>query len=188
MYQWNNEKRLKNLKAKGQNNILTFEAGKEKAKVYLKNRDIEKVIFSLSQNEWIITKNQRHHVVVGEKNTQRDVYHYFKKGGPAPTMRIGITKHKGVGTWSSLPHPFELQPETGFEEVFFYLLKGGTKRALQIGRGVWYNKTPVDSVWPVNDHSFSVIPMGYHPIVAEPSVYVSYVWVYLAKKAEWEKL
>ena len=91
-------------------------------------------------------------------------------------------------TWSSLPHPFENHSEPDFEEVFFYLLSGGSKRALQVGRGLWADGSKVDAAWLVADRTFSVIPMGYHPLVAEPGVTASYVWAYLAKKKEWEKI
>jgi 5-deoxy-D-glucuronate isomerase len=57
-----------------------------------------------------------------------------------------------------------------------------------MGRGVWSDNTEVDSSWPVRDHTFSTIPMGYHPVVGEPGVQVSYVWVYLCKKPGWEKI
>jgi hypothetical protein len=30
--------------------------------------------------------------------------------------------------------------------------------------------------------------MGYHPVVGEPGVHISYVWVYLAKYPRWEKV
>lgn len=187
-YLWNNKKTLKTLTAKGEGDTLIFKTNTEKAEVYLKDGDIEKVIFSYKKAQTVIGKKQRHHIVVGEGNHKRDVYHYLKPNGPAPTMRLGITKHKGVGTWSSLPHDFELNTEPNFEEVFFYLLKGGSKRAIQVGRGVWYDNTNVDTVWPVKDYSFSTIPMGFHPVAGEPDVHVSYVWVYLAKKKEWEKI
>ena len=42
--------------------------------------------------------------------------------------------------------------------------------------------------WPIEDHSFGVVPMGYHPVVGEPGTNVWYVWVYLAKHARWEKV
>jgi len=116
------------------------------------------------------------------------VYHYLKPNGPAPTMRLGITKHKGVATWSSLPHDFELNTEAGFEEIFFYILEGGPKRAIQVGKGVWYDNKRVDSAWIVENKSFGVVPMGYHPVAGFPKVRVSYVWVYLAKKKKWEKV
>jgi 5-deoxy-D-glucuronate isomerase len=46
----------------------------------------------------------------------------------------------------------------------------------------------VDASWLVRDRSFGTIPMGYHPVVGEPGVHVSYVWAYLVKKKEWEKI
>ncbi len=188
MYQWNNEKKLEALNVSGENDILTFEAGSEKAEVYIKDGDIEKVICFNNGKKIVIDKSAVVCVTPGEGNTQRDVYHYLKPDGPLPIMRLGITKHKGIGTWSSLPHAFELESEPGFEEVFFYLLEGKPKRAIQLGKGLWCDGIPVDKAWFVYDHSWSTVPMGYHPIVGEPGVKVSYIWVYLAKKPEWEKV
>lgn len=187
-YQWNNKNRLSTLKVSGKNDILIFETELEKTEVYIHDGDISRVICSAHDRVVTIDKDQAHHIVVGEDNTQRNVYHYLKPAGPAPFLRLGITKHRGHGTWSSLPHPFELHPELGFEEVFFYLLQGGPQRAIQVGKGVWHDGSPVDEAWFVNDHTWSTIPMGYHPVVGEPDVHVSYIWAYLAKKKEWEKI
>ncbi|HDH06708.1 MAG TPA: hypothetical protein ENH01_13590 [Nitrospirae bacterium] len=187
-YDWNNKERLKTLKVGGKDDILIFETENEKAEVYLKNGDIDKVVCSAGRDRTVIGKDKMHHIVVGEGNSQRDVYHYLKPGGPAPFMRLGITKHCGKGTWSSLPHSFELNLETGFEEVFFYLLEGEPGRALQLGKGVWHDGSDVDDAWFVKDRTWSTVPMGYHPVVGEPGVSVSYIWVYLAKKKEWEKI
>ncbi|MBI5401584.1 5-deoxy-glucuronate isomerase [Candidatus Wolfebacteria bacterium] len=189
MYKWSNKQLLDTLKVGGGNNILKFSAGSEKVEVYLEDGDIARVaVLRDGENNIIIDKKDCRHVVVGEGNTQRDVYHYLTPGGPTQTMRLGITKHCGKNTWSSLPHHFELETEPGFEEVFFYILKGGPERAIQVGRGVWYDNVPVDAVWPVRSHTFGTVPMGYHPVVGEPEVCVSYVWVYLAKKDKWEKV
>lgn len=185
---WSTEKRLPTLKAYSRDSILLFEAGDEKAEVHLDGSDIRKVVYANRDNEVVIENKASHHIVVGENNWQRDVYHYLKPGGPAPFMRLGITKHRGVATWSSLPHDFELHTEPGFEEVFFYILDGDPQRAVQVGKGVWSDNSPVDSAWLVNDRTFGVVPMGYHPIAGLPGVTVSYVWVYLAKKKEWEKV
>ena len=188
MNNWNNEQKLDTLKASFKNEVLTFESGDEKAEVHIVDNDIEKVVFTHNGEETTITKDDRKYIVVGEDNYKRDVYHYLKPGGPAPQMRLGITKHCGKGTWSSLPHDFELNTEPDFEEVFFYLLDGSPQRAFQVGRGVWYDNSEVDDVWPVRDRSFCTVPMGYHPVVAEPGVHVSYIWVYLVKKPHWEKI
>ena len=67
-------------------------------------------------------------------------------------------------------------------------MKGTTQRGIQVGKGVWEDGTPVDEVWPIKDRMFSAVPMGYHPVVGEPGVNVSYVWAYLAKKKSWEKV
>ena len=189
MYQWNNKQLLDTLKVEGEDNVLKFSTDSEKVEVYLENGDIDKVIvFEVDGNKIVIDKKDCHHIVVGVGNTQRDVYHYLMQGGPTKTMRLGITKHSGESTWSSLPHNFELETEPGFEEVFFYMLKGGSERAIQVGRGVWFDNTQVDSIWQVYNNTFSTVPMGYHPVVGEPGVQVFYVWAYLAKKDKWEKV
>lgn len=187
-YQWCNETRLDALQASGGESRLVFKTGKETAEVYLDDTDILKVVCRHGGSETVIQNQDAYHVVVGEGNAQRDVYHYLKPGGPAPELRLGITKHRGVGTWSSLPHDFELNLEGGFEEVFFYLITGGNRRAIQVGEGVWHDGGAVKGAWLVDDHSFSTVPMGYHPVVGEPGVKVHYVWAYLAKKSSWEKI
>ena len=188
-YKWSNENKLDTLKASGDGEILVFETSNEYAEVYLKNRNIEKVVFrGTNISPSVIDLSKAHVIVVGKGNTERDVYHYLKPGGPSPTMRLGITVHRGEGTWSSLPHDFELNTEPGFEEIFFYIFEGASKLGVQVGRGVWFDNKKVDTVWQIKDHTFGTVPMGYHPVVGEPGVKVSYIWVYLAKKKSWEKI
>ena len=131
-----------------------------------------------------------HHIVVGKANLKRDVYHFTKPDGLLPTLRCWLTVHSGKNTWSSTPHPFELNPVEGFEEVFLYLLSKGewSNSAIQTGHGWWENGDKVSDIWQVYDRDISAIPMGYHPVVGEPGVTVAYIWAYLAKKDEWEKL
>lgn len=187
-FPWCNSRKLDTLQLKGEDSKLIFTTGKESVEVFFENFDIIKVICRVNGVENLIENKDAHHVVVGEGNAQRDVYHYLKPGGPTPQLRLGITKHRGLGTWSSLPHSFELNPELGFEETFFYLLEGGSQRAIQVGEGVWFDGSTVNDIWFVKDRSFSTIPMGYHPVVGEPGVSVNYIWAYLAKKQSWEKI
>ena len=188
-YSWCNKALLDTLCVEGASNVLTFSSPREEAQVFLDGDHIGRVIFSLDGKETAeIARSQAHAIVVGEGNAQRDVYHYLLPGGPAPTMRLGITRHRGVGTWSSLPHDFELNTEAGFEEVFFYIASGATARGIQVGRGVWHDNSRVDAVWPFSDRQFGTVPMGYHPVAGEPGVQISYVWVYLAKFPRWEKV
>lgn len=187
-YEWVNEPKLTTLSARGDNSVLHFSTPIESAEVYLQSGEIKKVIHRHQGLETVIQQSDAHHIVVGSGNSERDVYHFLKPNGPAPELRLGLTTHRGLGTWSSLPHDFELNLEQGFEEVFFYLISGGSGRAIQVGQGVWEDNTPVAATWFVHDHTFGTIPMGYHPIVGEPGVSVSYVWAYLCKKPAWEKI
>ena len=120
-YKWSNEIRLDVLRVESQDAKLIFKTDKEEAEVYLDGQDIGRVVHRHGGVETVITNENSHHIVVGKENEKRDVFHYLKPKGPAPELRLGITKHRGVGSWSSLPHDFELNLEPGFEEVFFHL-------------------------------------------------------------------
>jgi 5-deoxy-D-glucuronate isomerase len=186
MYPWSNERRLDTLVVDASEGVLTFSDGNDRATVRFDDSGITEVV--VGEGDGAATITEPHHIVVGKENYERDVYHYLRPGGPAKHLRLGITKHKGLGTWSSLPHDFELHTEPGFEEVFFYLLRGASCRAIQRGKGVWHDGPEVDDAWVVSDRSWSTVPMGYHPVAAEPGVQVMYIWAYLAKKKEWEKI
>jgi 5-deoxy-D-glucuronate isomerase len=192
LYPYSNTAPLPGLRAKGEGDKLFFRTATEEAVVRLsaENR-IEAVEHCDLTTEATrqVQAASAHHIVVGSGNWRRDVYHFLIPSPQAHLqLRLGLTVHSGEGTWSSLPHDFENHPEPGFEEAFFYLLSGGNGRAIQVGRGMWCDGSVVDRVWPVQDRVFSVIPMGYHPVVGEPGVKVSYVWTYLAKKKAWEKI
>ena len=188
MYAWSNEGVLPNLKAWGEGNKIFFETKNERAEVTIEGQWIKSVKYIDDKNQITIEDSLAKKITVGRDNFMRDVYHFLIPSGPAPTMRLGLTVHCGKGTWSSLPHDFELNLEPDFEEVFFYLLDGGEKQAIQVGQGVWSDNSKVNSAWRVSDKTFSAVPMGYHPVGAEPGVSVAYVWAYLCKHNRWEKV
>lgn len=192
MYQFCKKAPLFDLQVSGADDQLVFETPNEKAITYLAaDGTIARVAHfdKIKKTERVIDVKDCKHIVVGESNWTRDVYHFLKPNPEAHLqMRLGLTVHDGLGTWSSLPHDFENHLEKDFEEIFFYIIKGEKKKAYQVGRGVWADGSVVDEIWPAVDRTFSVIPMGHHPVVGEPKVNVSYVWVYLCKKPEWEKI
>ena len=172
MYPYSNKAALFELRAEGDKEELRFKTKTEEATVLISadNRIKEVVHKELKggKEKWVLPASA-HHLVVGEGNWQRDVYHFLTPSSLAHLqLRLGLTVHRGEGTWSSLPHTFENYPEAGFEEMFFYLLSGGNSNAIQVGRGMWADGSKVDAVWPVQDRVFSVIPMGYHPLSASP--------------------
>ena len=189
LYEWSNAQRLHTLRAWGEEDELRFQSKSESVTVKL-NSDgfISHVLLYDGVEERKITDQDTKKVIVGDGICEREVIHFLAPGGPSKRLRLGITHHKVAGGWSSLPHDFELNTEPGFEEVFFHVLKGGTQRAAQFGRGVWCDGSEVDAVWPVSDRTFSTIPMGYHPVVGEPDVKVSYIWIYDCKYPRWEKI
>lgn len=183
MYKWSNKNRLNKLKVEGADNVLEFYLGDEQVTVSLKGRDIEKVSHYIKGEVTIIKEPFK--LIRGNRNSEREVHHYLKPGGPSKTLRLGITHHTLEGGWSSTPHPFELKPEKGFEEVFFYLLDGP---AIQISKGKWPNGSKAQEVWEAHDHTWACVPMGEHPIVGLPDARVSYVWCYNCIKKGWEKI
>lgn len=121
--------------------------------------------------------------------TLRDVYHYVT-AEHCTALRVGLTVHD---SWfSSTPHTFELSPEPGFEEVFFFRSSTLDAKALLEGEGLWPDGTLVDAAWPVRDGQFAQIPMGSHrvcvlPVEDEQRATWWYWWCYLATEERWEK-
>ena len=118
----------------------------------------------------------------------RDVWHIVKKSH-CSGLRLGLTVHASF--FSSTPHTFELAPERGFEEVFYFMIDDNAKVLLE-GAGLWADGEPVDDAWPVVGGQFAQIPMGYHRVAVLPGFSaqaprVSYVWCYICTKEEWEK-
>ena len=187
-HRWSRREILPTLSVEGNGDLIVFKAGDEIAEVQIKDLAIDNVLYSLGDQKTKISTDQSKRIVVGSGNNKRYVDHYLYPSGPARFMRLGLTTHSGPGTWSSLPHGFELNPEEGFEEVFFYMNSGGTGKAIQVGEGVWADGSRISDCWRVDNFSFSTIPMGYHPVSAEPEVTVRYIWAYLCKHPRWEKV
>ncbi len=152
--------------------------------------DVTGVEYELDGKKFLIDVATVFPAIIGSGATKRSVFHFLDKqfvGNKG--LRAGITIHSAESQWSSLPHDFELNLEEGFEELFFYGLGSDVAPgAIQVGRGVWQNFSPVDSCWFVGDRQSSIIPMGYHPIVGLPGTTVSYCWAYIAKHPHWEKV
>lgn len=168
---------------------LLVSDGKDEIRVIEQNGRLSSVICTNANGKVTLVRDEDARTIqVGEENTERTVIHFLGPNGPSARIRLGQTFHSGLNTWSSLPHDFELSPELGFEEFFYYLNSGANGNAIQLGRGIWANGDPVDEAWKVHDGDFAGIPMGYHPVVGEPGVRVSYIWAYLAKYPHWEKI
>lgn len=135
-----------------------------------------------------ITVDDAKSFTVGSGLAERDVWHFVNRAH-CKRLRAGLTVHRSV--FSSTPHPFELEPEKGFEEVFYFLLPSGGKALLE-GEGVLTDGMPIDAAWPVRDRTLAQVPMGYHRVVALADKdgafpVVAYVWCYLCKREHWEK-
>lgn len=185
----NNELSLENLSGRRIGNQLEFSFQDEKAIVKLDNNKIAGVTH-INAGKSVSFETPIKTLSIGERNFQRYVEHFLIRDVNGKNLlRLGQTFHIGDGgTWSSLPHDFENYPEPGFEELFFYLLSGGSQRAIQVGKGMLFDGKEIDDAWIVNNNDFSQIPMGYHPVGGEPDVIVSYVWCYACKYERWEKV
>lgn len=122
--------------------------------------------------------------------TMRAVYHYVTREH-CEALRVGLTVHR---SWfSSTPHTFELSPEPGFEEVFYFRSSDAGTKALLEGEGLWPDGSEVDASWPVRNAQFVQIPMGRHRVAVLPTEDESrpqwwYWWCYLALPGRgWEK-
>ena len=185
------EEKLKDLKVELDDQVYVIKYKNEMASIWIKGDKPHTYRLTWNEDTASGQASKAHHIVVGKGNLKRDVWHFSTPDGPLPTLRCGYTVHNDANTWSSTPHPFEMNPKSGFEEVFLYLLSSGTweaGKAIQVGKGKWTDGDLVDSIWSVKDRDISAIPMGYHPVVGEPGVHVSYIWAYLAKKKSVEKL
>jgi len=184
-----NSLKLEKLSSRIEGDVLVFEYDNEIASIEIEDGRIKQVSHSIDNNSINISHPLKT-LNIGKRNFQRYVEHFLiKNSNSSNLLRLGQTFHSGDGgTWSSLPHDFENHPEPGFEEIFFYILEGGSKRAIQVGKGMLHDGTRIDDAWIVQDKSFSVIPMGYHPVGGEPDVVVSYIWCYACTHDRWEKV
>ena len=152
--------------------------------------DVTGVEYELDGKKFLIDVATVFPAIIGSGAAKRSVFHFLDKQFVGNNgLRAGITIHSAASKWSSLPHDFELNLEKGFEEIFFYGLGSEeSPGAIQVGKGVWQDLSPVDNCWFVGDRQSSIIPMGYHPIVGLPETTVSYCWAYIAKHPHWEKV
>jgi hypothetical protein len=115
---------------------------------------------------------------------------------PAYSFRAGLTVHKTLGTWSSLPHEFEkveiLEPRPmPFFEKFAYITDPGGGWGIQTrighlfgGRGnsnitfedgeSWF----CNDIQIIRDRDIMNIPLGSHPVTAGPGIRLAYIWAY----------
>jgi 5-deoxy-D-glucuronate isomerase len=136
-----------------------------------------------------IAQEDATHHVRGKGIATRDVWHYVTREH-CKRLRAGLTVHRSA--FSSTPHGFELSPEPGFEEVFYFLVVGDGKALLE-GEGLWPDGRAVDAAWPVRNRTLAQVPMGWHRVAALAGAdggvpLVGYVWCYLALPGRgWEK-
>ena len=182
--------KLPNISANYRKSVYSVKTKYEEAKIKIKNGQISSVHYRTDSDKefYKLSKKNFKIRIIGKDNYKRKVIHFLYQKNNKYKLRLGITQHLKLSSWSSLPHKFETKLERGFEEFFFYLLKNSPNSAVQIGQGVWHNFKKVDKSWIVKNKTFSVIPMGYHPVVGLPNVKVSYIWAYLAKFKRWEKI
>ena len=188
---WANEKRLARLEVEVFENIIAFIDVVTGNTVQVEQRHDDpfphRVLVDgreINLAPYVATKGQQEEGV-----TTRIVCQYVT-AAHCNALRVGLTVHR---SWfSSTPHAFELSPEPGFEEVFYFRSPVPGAKALLEGEGLWRDGTPVNAAWPVRDGQFATVPMGTHrvcvlPVEDEKRPEWWYWWCYLAKFPRWEK-
>ena len=187
---WANVPHLDRLHVECQANDIIFRDSATGEAVFIREarRVLEGRSVSVSSGE-VIARRDAQHFVRGEGLTERDVWHYVTSRH-CSVLRAGLTVHRSA--FSSTPHPFELRPRPGFEEVFYFCVNPPSGKVLLEGQGMWADGERIDTAWPVRDDQFACIPMGHHRVVALPMddgsiPQVLYWWCYLCLRPEWEK-
>lgn len=188
---WANEKRLARLDVDVYEDVIAFIDKETGETVQVEQRRDEplprRILLSgrkITPAPQIVTKGAQEEGV-----TARSVNQYVTDAH-CKALRVGLTVHR---SWfSSTPHTFELSPEMGFEEVFYFRSPTPGAKALLEGEGLWPDGTPVDGSWPVVDRQFAQIPMGRHrvavlPVENEARPEWWYWWCYLCTNDGWEK-
>jgi hypothetical protein len=114
--------------------------------------------------------------------TRRKVYPIINDG----PYRAGLTIHQGRGSWSSLPHHFEVTDlchprPMPFYEKFAYVTIPAGGWAVQVRQGHLFDR---DDMWWINDvmimrdRDIADIPLGNHPVSAAPGYGLAYFWLY----------
>jgi 5-deoxy-glucuronate isomerase len=114
---------------------------------------------------------------VGKETYSRRVDSIIDNTIPAQNILIGETFNE-QGSWSSFPshkHDIDIEGEEScHEEVYFFKIK--QKYGFGFQR-IYSKDKSIDETFTVKDNCLSIIPKGYHPVVASPGTDLYYFWI-----------
>jgi 5-deoxy-D-glucuronate isomerase len=133
------------------------------------------------------------------EGTARRVYPFLNSR--SLSFRAGLTVHDAFGTWSSLPHAFELtdlqKPKPNpFYEQFAYVTQPAGEWGIQTRIGHLFtedyksfdpNYRWANDTVTFKDRDIVDIPLGVHPVTAGPGVRLAYFWMYYGGLQQREK-
>ncbi len=118
---------------------------------------------------------------VGIWNWRRDVKDIVDLRHDAEKLLVGETLNP-PGNWSSWPphkHDEDNFPiEVRTEEIYYFKIKPPTGFGIQR----IYDKKGLDEVHAVFDGDTTLLPRGYHPVVAAPGYSLYYLWIIAGEK------
>jgi 5-deoxy-glucuronate isomerase len=118
---------------------------------------------------------------VGRDNYSRRVDSIIGEDFPAQRILMGETFNE-PGSWSSFPphkHDVEIkEKESCHEEVYFFKIKNEGGFGFQ---RIYSKDKSIDESFTVKDNCLSIIPKGYHPVVASPGTELYYFWILSGK-------
>lgn len=120
-----------------------------------------------------VVVNQR-----GGQIWQREVHDIIVDNGEGKVDRIVIGEtYSAPGNWSSFPsHKHDTSipgMETELKEIYHFRVSPESGFGVQV---LYTEDRELDEAYLIRDTDSIVIPKGYHPVVAPPSVKVYYLW------------
>jgi len=129
----------------------------------------------LLSSETVISK------CVGKETYSRRVDSIITENTSSQRILMGETFNE-QGNWSSFPshkHDVDIEGiESCHEEVYFFKIKQkygfGFQRIYSVDRSI-------DECFTIKNNCLSIIPQGYHPVVASPGTDLYYFWILSGK-------
>lgn len=125
---------------------------------------------------FVVTPDQVRVQVRGRPGFEREVHDIVDARMPAQRLLVGETFNR-AGEWSSYPpHKHdETIPgvETPLEEVYYFRVDPPQGFGVQV---IYSPSRGVDEAYRILDGDVTLIPFGYHPVVAAPGYRVYYLW------------
>ncbi|CAA7603244.1 5-dehydro-4-deoxy-D-glucuronate isomerase [Acididesulfobacillus acetoxydans] len=120
----------------------------------------------------------------GGQSWKRDVHDIIVDNGEGKVDKIVLGETYGdPGNWSSFPSHKHDQSipgvETELTEIYYFRVKPENGFGVQI---LYTEDRELDEAFVIRDQDSVLIPKGYHPVVAPPSVQVYYLWFLAGSK------